>query len=68
MCINEKNAGIDECIKSLIKALNNSNIETVASCCGHGKKNGIISLKNGRQLIIYPDYNSAMKYFVHGRN
>lgn len=56
---NEK--GYDNCIASLIKALNDSGIETVASCCGHGKS-GNIALRDGRELIIAKDYKTARLY------
>jgi len=52
MLINGKKRGIDKCIYDIVDALNNFNIETVASCCGHGKMNGIISLKDGREIRI----------------
>jgi len=62
---NEINAGIDACIQSLVDALNNSGFTTVASCCGHGKTNGNIALKDGRELIIAPDYATAREIERH---
>lgn len=53
---NEK--GYDYCIAPLIKALNDSGIETVTSCCGHGKA-GNIALRDGREFIIAKDYETA---------
>ena len=50
---------IDKCIAPLVKALNMSGFETVASCCGHGKKLGNIVLQDGRELIIAPNYETA---------
>mgnify|MGYP006931613783 CR=1 FL=1 len=44
--------GVDECIADLIQALNNAKIETTGSCCGHGKQEGSILLKDGRVLTI----------------
>jgi len=44
--------GIDFCIAHIVAALNAGGIETVASCCGHGKQNGHITLADGRELII----------------
>lgn len=44
--------GIDACIAPLVKALNDGGIETIASCCGHGKGDGRIDLVDGRILII----------------
>ena len=43
---------IDLCIADIVAALNAANIVTVASCCGHGKINGIISLTDGREIEI----------------
>jgi hypothetical protein len=44
--------GIDRCIASIIKALNDAGIYTASSCCGHGKEDGRILLHDGRELII----------------
>lgn len=52
---------IDSCIFPIVKALNDAEIETVASCCGHGKYTGNIALKDGRELIICPDYETGRK-------
>lgn len=54
------NVGIDACIKPVVDALNSAGLETVASCCGHGKAPTIISLKDGRQVVIYRDYEEAI--------
>ena len=43
---------IDICIADLVAALNAANIQTVASCCGHGEQDGNIFLEDGRELII----------------
>lgn len=51
--------GIDACIAPLIQALNDGGIPTVASCCGHGHRPGRISLKDGRELFIIPDFATA---------
>ena len=50
------NQGIDECLKPLIKVLNDNGFVTVASCCGHEKQPGNIALSDGRELIIMPNY------------
>jgi hypothetical protein len=39
-------------IADLVGALNRAGIQTVASCSGHGEKDGIISLRDGRELIV----------------
>ena len=47
--LSEKGELIDSCIAPLVQMLNDYGIETIASCCGHGKvaKSGIrISSKN----------------------
>lgn len=44
--------GVDACIAPLVQALNQENIATIASCCGHGKIHGLISLQDGRELVI----------------
>ncbi len=43
---------IDHCIADIVAALNAANIITMASCCGHGKQDGIINLEDGREIII----------------
>lgn len=50
---------VDSCIAGLVYALNEGGIQTVASCCGHGKCLGSIVLADGRELRIAPDYDTA---------
>ena len=50
---------IDHCIASLVGALNDSGFGTVASCCGHGQWPGRISMDDGRELVIMPNFESA---------
>ncbi|MCK5601619.1 hypothetical protein KAR91_07120 [Candidatus Pacearchaeota archaeon] len=50
---------IDSCIAPIVQALNNAGIATVASCCGHNKRPGNIVLKDGRELIIVPDFETG---------
>ena len=45
---------IDACIAPIVKALNEAGIRTDASCCGHGKTDGFISLHDGRELVVRP--------------
>ncbi|MFW5891544.1 MAG: hypothetical protein ACOCUI_04930 [bacterium] len=33
---------IDKCIAQIVKALQNADIDMLGSCCGHGKKDGVI--------------------------
>ena len=50
--INGKVRCVDWCIHHIVAALNAGGVETVASCCGHGKQDGRIDLKDGRVLWI----------------
>jgi hypothetical protein len=52
MAINGRRYDIDLCIADIVACLNAGNIKTVASCCGHNKGDGIISLEDGRELRI----------------
>ena len=55
MPISGRRQDIDMCIADIVAALNAANIITVASCCGHGKSDGIISFGDGRELKISMD-------------
>ena len=46
---------VDACIADLVQAINDAGIETVTSCCGHGKGSGEIILRDGRRLEILPE-------------
>jgi len=50
---------VDACIAPVVKALNDAGISTIASCCGHGKAPGNITLVDGRELFVVGDYNAA---------
>ena len=54
MPINGRVRDIDYCIGHLVAALNAANIPTVASCCGHGERPGIVMLEDGRELKVIP--------------
>lgn len=43
---------VDSCIVTIVRALQAAGIETLGSCCGHGKEDGSILLADGRTLII----------------
>jgi len=44
----------DPCIAPLVDALNQPvHMETVGSCCGHGKGPGWVGLADGRVLVIH---------------
>ena len=55
-----KNCAIDSCIYDLVKQLNKGGLKTIACCCGHGKQPPRISLRDGRELLIF-DYDTATK-------
>lgn len=59
--INNHPIAIDSCIARLVEALNDARLETVASCCGHGKRPSNIALADGRELIIAPDYETGRR-------
>lgn len=50
---------VDECISGLVQTLNTAGYTTIASCCGHGNRPGNIALRNGKELIIAPDFKTA---------
>ena len=50
---------VDSTIADLVQGINDAGIQTVASCSGHGKMPGVISLADGRELHIHPDYDTA---------
>jgi hypothetical protein len=52
---------IDSCIVSIVVALNEAGMKTIASCCGHGKQPGSVVLEDGREIRIMPDFESARK-------
>lgn len=56
MPIDGRRQDIDFCITDIVAALNAANIITVASCCGHGKQDGVISLEDGRHLILKKEF------------
>ena len=51
----------DPCIAPLVAALNDAGIATIASCCGHGHRPGVIALADGRELVIAPDFDTARR-------
>jgi hypothetical protein len=52
MPLNGRVQSIDYCIADIVAGLNAANITTVASCCGHGQMNAVISLEDGRQIAV----------------
>lgn len=65
-------APVDPCIAPLVAALNDAGIATVASCCGHGHRPGVVSLADGRELLVMPNYEQSRALDrlwpdIHGR-
>ena len=54
-------SGVDEEIRDLVDVLNKNGYKTVASCSGHGKKDGNIALVDGRELIIVGNFERARR-------
>lgn len=50
----------DPCIADVVSALNAAGLQTVASCCGHGRVAGNIFLADGRVLRV-----QSREYFEH---
>lgn len=47
-----KEMGIDACIASIVRALQEGGIDMRGSCCGHGERQGHIELADGSGLLI----------------
>lgn len=59
---------IDACIAPIVKALDGGGVETVQSCCGHGKGPGRIDLVDGRALFLLPaSYDLTWRRRWNGR-
>jgi hypothetical protein len=54
-------APVDPCIADLVQVLNDGGFPTVASCCGHGHRPGVINLADGRELVIMPSFEQARR-------
>lgn len=54
-------APVDPCIAQLVQIINDAGIETVGSCCGHGHRPGIINLRDGRELVVMPDFETSRR-------
>lgn len=61
MPIRGRVVGVDMCIAKIVAALNAANIETRASCCGHGEQLGSIILDDGRELVIRKNTYEELK-------
>jgi len=49
----------DECIQPLVQCLNDYGLQTIASCCGHSKRPTLISLKDGREILMLRNFEEA---------
>jgi hypothetical protein len=58
--LNGRIRNIDSCIYNMVKMFNDNGYKTVACCCGHGKQPPRISLKDGREILIF-NFNTANK-------
>lgn len=47
-----KMVDVDSCIAAFVDRLNKAGIDTVASCCGHGKLPPTIALKGDRWMML----------------
>lgn len=47
---------VDACIQPLVQAINDAGLQTINSCCGHGKRPGWIALEDGRHILIAKDH------------
>jgi len=55
MAVSGKRVDVDFCIADIVAALNAAGIYTAMSCCGHGEKQGWVTLRDGRLLNVnYP--------------
>lgn len=54
----------DPCLVPLVKALNDGGVTTVASCCGHGRRLGTVTLSDGRWLVLVPDEETLNRLAV----
>lgn len=49
----------DPCIADIVAALNAAGIATTVSCCGHGRRLGNITLRDGREIFLPRDRHDA---------
>ena len=59
--INGRIRDIDSCIFELVRLLNENGYTTVACCCGHRKRPANIALKDGREITLFKDFETARK-------
>lgn len=54
----------DPCLLPMVQALVDAGMPTIASCCGHGRVLGRVTLADGRELLIAPDFETATRLWV----
>ena len=60
--VDGKKVDVDSCIATLVQAINDGGVKTLASCCGHGNRPGNIILEDRRELVIFPDWESSREF------
>lgn len=43
----------DPCLEPLVRALNDGGLQTIASCCGHGRRPASVVLADGRVVAVF---------------
>lgn len=54
-----KTVCIDPCLVDFIKLVNQNYKKTVACCCGHGNRPGVIAFEDGSEFIIARNWEEA---------
>ena len=52
---------VDPCIQSIVQSLNDTGLQTLNSCCGHGVRPGWIALEDGRHILIAKDHATMLR-------
>lgn len=52
MVVLDPSTWCDPCLEPTVRALNDSGLRTVASCCGHGTNHPTVALEDGRWFVI----------------
>jgi hypothetical protein len=60
--INGRDHEVDIELATLVRALNQCGMATIASCSGHGHRPGNIALADGREIMIARHYDEARKF------
>ena len=59
MAVGGRRRDVDLCVADLVAALVAANIQTSASCCGHGRRPGSVLLEDGRAIVVCSDWEEA---------